>query len=154
MVFVNLDIGTVIWADINEDLGISFELASIGFGVNTAGLAVGCVLFIPLAMKFGRRPIYLVSIAVSLGSTIWQAKMMTAGDLLGANVVSGLAGAISETIIEMTIADMLFLHQRGGANAIFLFVTLIGVFVGPVAAGYSAASQGWRWYVVSRYRHE
>ena len=147
MIFVNLDIGTVIWAPLNIELGIPFEILSISFGVNTAGLAVGCVLFIPLALKFGRRPIYLVSIAVSLGSSIWQARAMNSGDILGANLVSGLAGAISETICQMTIADVFFIHQRGATNAVFLFVTLIGVFVAPVAAGYSAVSQGWRWYV-------
>src|ERR1700761_6237403 len=116
MVFVNVDIGTVIWADLNSDLKTSWAPMTSSFGINCAGLAVGCVLFIPFALKFGRRPVYLVSISVSLATAIWQARMMTTGDLIGTNVVSGLAGSISETICQMTIADVFFVHQRATCN--------------------------------------
>lgn len=145
MVFVAVDIGTVIYGQLNEDLGISFEVCNISFGVNTAGLAVGCILFIPFALKFGRRPVYLMSIAVSLATCIWQGKMQTSGDLLGSNLVAGLAGATAETICQMSIADMFFVHQRGAANAVYLFMVNIGAFLSLIPAGYVAASQGWRW---------
>lgn len=147
MVFVNVDIGTVIWGDLNGDLGISYNILTISFGVNLAALAIGCILFIPFALKFGRRPIYIFSIAASLASAIWQAKIMDAGDLLGTMVVSGLAGSLAETICQMTIADIFFVHQRATANGMYLLWVNVGAFLGPVAAGYSAASQGWRWYV-------
>lgn len=145
MVFVNVDIGTVIWADLNEDLGISFNVMNISFGVNCAGLAVGCVLLIPFALKYGRRVVYLVSIVVSFATCIWQARMRTGGDLLGANLLSGLAGATSETICQMTIADVFFVHQRGAANAVYLFMVNAGSFLALIPAGYVAESQGWRW---------
>ncbi len=67
---------------------------SASFGVNTAGLALGCVIFIPFALKFGRRSIYLVSIAASLATCIWQGRMTSTGDLIGANFVAGLAGSM------------------------------------------------------------
>ena len=146
IVFVYLDIGTVIWADLNEDLGISFNVLNISFGVNCAGLAVSCVLFIPFALKFGRRVVYLISIIVSLATCIWLAKMQTAGDLLGSNLVAGLGGAIAETICQMTIADIFFVHQRTSANAVYLFIINAGAFLSLIPAGYAAASQGWRWY--------
>lgn len=150
MVFVAVDIGTVIYGNLNEDLGISFEVCNISFGVNTAGLAIGCILFIPFALKFGRRPVYLVSITVSLATCIWQGKMQTAGDLLGSNLVAGLAGATAETICQMTIADIFFVHQRGAANAVYLFMVNVGAFLSLIPAGYIAESQGWRWYVTVR----
>lgn len=147
MVFVNVDIGTVVWADLHDQLGIPWAALANSFGVNTAALAIGCVLFIPFALKFGRRPIYLFSTLVSTLTALWQAKMRGSGDLYGAMVVSGLAGSIAETICQMTIADMFFVHQRGTANGVYLLMVNIGAFLGPVASGYSAASQGWRWYV-------
>lgn len=145
MVFVNVDIGTVIWGPVNEELGISFAAMSASFGINCAGLALGCVIFIPFALKFGRRSIYIVSVAGSMATSIWQGRMMTTGDLLGANLVSGLAGSIAETICQMTIADMFFVHQRATCNGVYLLMTNAGAFLAPVAAGYAAASQGWRW---------
>lgn len=103
--------------------------------MNTAGLAIGCVLFIPFALKFGRRIVYLFSISVSLATAIWQARMYTTGDLWGSNVLSGLAGSIAETICQMTIADMFFVHQRGTANGVYIICVNMGAFLAPVAAG-------------------
>ena len=145
MVFVNVDITPVVWASINKDLGISFRSLTVTYGINTAGLGIGCIIFIPFALKFGRRPIYLLSITVSMVSAIWQARVMTVGDLIGSNLISGLAGSISETICQLTVADMFFVHQRATANGAYLLMLSGGVFLGPVAAGYAADSQGWRW---------
>ena len=145
MVFVNLDIGTVVWAATTEELGYSIKNQTYGFGLNTLGLAVGCMLFIPFALKFGRRPIYIFSICVGIGTGIWQARMQNITDLYGSNIISGLGGAIAETLCQMTIADIFFLHQRGRANGLYIVMVNIGAFLAPVAAGYSAASQGWRW---------
>ena len=61
LVFVNVDIGTVIWGDLIVDLGFSVQDLTWSFGFNTAGLAVGCILFIPFALKYGRRVMYVVS---------------------------------------------------------------------------------------------
>ena len=125
--------------------GYTIQQNTWGFGLNTLGLAFGCILFIPFALKYGRRPVYIISAAVDLATAIWQARMRSVGDLYGANLVSGLAGAISETICQMTIADLFFVHQRGTANGVFIIMVNIGAFLAPVAAGYSASSQGWRW---------
>lgn len=103
------------------------------------------MIFIPFALKFGRRPIYLVSILVSFAAAVWSGKIMTAGDILGASAVGGLAGSIAETICQMTIADIFFVHQRGTANGVYLLMVNVGAFLAPVAAGYAADSLGWRW---------
>lgn len=145
IVFALLDINTVIYGDLNADLGFSYTALNQSFASNTAGLALGCVIFIPFALKFGRRPIYLVSIVISLATAIWQARMETVGDLYGANIVAGLAGSISETVVAMTNADLFFVHQRGTITGIYLIMVNAGAFLAPVAAGYSAVSQGWRW---------
>ena len=67
---------------------------------------------------------YLFSTAASLGTAIWQAKMRTTGDLWGSNVLAGIAGSLAETICQMTIADMFFVHQRGTANGIYIVVVV------------------------------
>lgn len=129
----------------NEELGITFQNLNTSFAANCASLAIGCILIIPIAIICGRRPVYIVSTLIQLASTIWQAKMQTTGDLIGSNVLSGLAGAVSESIVQMTISDMFFTHQRATMNAIYLIMVNIGSFLAPVAAGYAATAQGWRW---------
>lgn len=124
---------------------MSFAALTGSFGLCCAGLAIGCVIFIPFALKFGRRPVYLFSITAGVLAAIWSAKMMTVGDLMGTNIVAGLAGSIAETICQMTIADIFFVHQRGTANGVYLLMVNMGAFLAPVAAGYAADSMGWRW---------
>ncbi|KAK4550296.1 hypothetical protein LTR36_003263 [Oleoguttula mirabilis] len=145
MSFVVLDIGTVVWGPMNTQLGISYTIMDYSFAANCAGLALGCVLLVPIAIICGRRPIYLVSTLVQIAGTIWSARTYTARDLIGSNVVTGVAGAISESIVQMTVVDLFFVHQRARMNAVYILMVNTGTFLAPVAAGYSAVSQGWRW---------
>lgn len=68
------------------------------------GLAIGCVVFIPFALKFGRRPVYILTTAVCLLCSIWQAVMKGYVSYVASNLISGLAGAVSETLIQMTVS--------------------------------------------------
>jgi MFS family permease len=145
LIDISLDIGTVIWTPLNTELGISYENLTNSFAVNLAGLGVGCIGLIPLAIIYGRRTLYIVSALVQFGCAVWQAKMQTTGDLIGSNILSGIAGSVSESIVQMTISDLFFVHQRATMNAIYLAMVTIGTFLAPVAAGYCATAQGWRW---------
>jgi hypothetical protein len=146
MTFVLLDISGVAWGPYSSELGLSFNTLNDSTALNYAGLAFGCVLFIPLVYKFGRRPLYILSLLVQLASAIWSAKLNTGGEMLAVSLVSGLGGAISETIVQITIADMFFVHQHATMNSIFLLMQSAGAYLGPVAAGYVViSSQGWRW---------
>ncbi|KAH7401124.1 major facilitator superfamily domain-containing protein [Phaeosphaeria sp. MPI-PUGE-AT-0046c] len=143
--FVQLDIGFTAWGPMQDQLGFSDDDMNLGIAINYGGLAIGCILFIPFVHKYGRRPLYLFSSALQLASVVWQAKVHTFGDLIGSNLISGLGGAISETMVQITIADVFFVHQHGLMNGWYLVATGLGVFLGPVASGYVVESQGWRW---------
>jgi MFS family permease len=43
------------------------------------------------------------------------------------------------------VSDLFFVHQRGTMNGIYLILVIVGNYLGPVAAGYVAVSQNWRW---------
>ncbi|KAG2420000.1 hypothetical protein HFD88_004797 [Aspergillus terreus] len=143
--FTLVDIGTVAWGPMNEQLGISFENMNNSFAANLAGLGVCCIFAIPLAHKYGRRPVYLISLLVQIAGSIWQAKVMTAWELIVSNVVTGVAGAVSEVMVQMTVNDLFFVHQRGRANGIYLVMVSMGAYVALVPAGFITISQGWRW---------
>lgn len=140
-----LDIQSIAYQGYTQQLHLSYQTLNDASAANFAGLAVGCVLFIPLAHKYGRRPLYILSSAVQLAMAIWSGKLQTGGELITANLIMGLGGAISETIVMITIVDMFFVHQHARMNGVFLFMQTLGSTGGPIAAGYIAISQGWRW---------
>lgn len=127
------------------ELGFSVTILNAGSAVNYGGLAIGCFFFIPLVHKYGRRPIYIFSSALQLASCIWQAKVQSVGGFITSNIISGLGGAISEIVVQITIADMFFVHQHATMNEWYVFFQSAGAFLGPVASGYIVNSQGWRW---------
>lgn len=140
-----LDIPPVAYGQLVEDIGITFQLSNVAAALNFAGLAIGGVLLIPFTYRYGRRPIYLISIAVQLAAAIWAARITSKGEYLASSMLGGLGGAISETIVQITIVDLVFVHQYATMNGVFLVTQGVGAYLGPVAAGYIVQSQGWRW---------
>ncbi len=145
LTFVQLDIGFTAWAQYQDELGFGIDTMNGSAAANYAGLAVGCIFLLPLAHKYGRRPLYILSTVAQLASSIWMARTETLADVYVSNILSGLGGAISETIVQITIADLFFVHQHAIMNGWYLFATLTGAYLGPVASGYVVDSQGWRW---------
>ena len=85
------------------DLQVSYPELNQAMSVNFVGLATGCVVFIPFAKKFGRRPVYIVSAAIMLATSFWTARLNSLAELYIANLLQGLAGATNETIAEITV---------------------------------------------------
>lgn len=84
-----------------EQLQVSVDTLNDSAALNYAGLAVGCIFFIPFVHKYGRRPLYILSATIQLAACVWQAKVQTAADILTSALVSGLGGAISETMFKL-----------------------------------------------------
>ena len=87
------------------DMGVTIQQLTYASSSQLAGLALGCLFFIPLTIKYGRRPTYVVSCAVLAGVTWWSARMNTYWELIVTNIVTGLAGAINETAVQMTVSQ-------------------------------------------------
>ncbi|TQV98808.1 hypothetical protein V2A60_007494 [Cordyceps javanica] len=145
MTFVQLDVGFTSWDQYQDELGFSVDFLNASAAINYGGLAVGCVFLVPLVHKYGRRPMYIFSTLLQLLSCVWLGATQTRGDMIGSNLLSGIGGAISETIVQITIADLFFVHHHGAMNGWYLFSTFTGAYLGPVASGYIVNSQGWRW---------
>lgn len=102
-------------------------------------------MLIPFALKYGLRPIYILSSAAQMGIMIWAARTMTGGDWWGVNALQCWVGSLAETMVQMTVSDVFFVHQRGLMNSIYIWASNFGSSLAPVAAGFVTASQGWRW---------
>ena len=98
-----LSIQAIFWQLMVVDLKVTYAQLNRAMSVNFVGLAMGCVLFIPLAKKFGRRPVYIVSTALMLVTSFWLAKLRTLAELYAANFLQGLAGATNESIVQITV---------------------------------------------------
>ncbi|KAF2629703.1 synaptic vesicle transporter [Macroventuria anomochaeta] len=144
-IFGLISAATPTWSAMMEELGFTIELLNNGYATGSAALAVGALLFIPFALKYGRRPMYLLSLIGQIAVMIWSAKMQNSADLILTNLFNCLLGALAEVIVQMTVADVFFVHQRGMMNNLYVWCMSIGGSLMPIAAGYITVDQGWRW---------
>jgi MFS family permease len=86
------------------EMNVTYGQLNNAMSTNYAGLAVGCALFIPFTRKYGRRSTYILSFAVMAATSFWSARMESLVELYLTNLVQGLAGAINETVVEMTVS--------------------------------------------------
>lgn len=94
-----------------QELGFSIGTLNNGYAAGSASLAVGALIFIPFALKFGRRSIYIVSIALQAAVMIWSARINNVADLILTNMCNCILGALAEVIIQMTVAGLSALLQ-------------------------------------------
>ncbi|KAJ5338232.1 hypothetical protein N7452_004960 [Penicillium brevicompactum] len=144
LIFTALTVQAIFWQQMTIDLEVSYTELNRAMSVNFVGLATGCIFFIPFAKKYGRRPVYIISTALMLATTFWTARMHSLTELYITNLLQGLAGATNESIAEITIADLFFVHHRGTMNGLYMSCVMIGSFLTPMAAGAQATRQGWR----------
>lgn len=145
MVYCFVNATSPTWGPMGTELHFSDATLTNTYAIGCATLAVGAPMLIPFALKYGSRPVYVISSAGQLAISIWAARTMTAGDWWGVNAIQCWLGALAEVLIQMTIADVFFVHQRGLMNAIYIWVANVGSNLGVVASGFITDDMGWRW---------
>ncbi|KAB8259763.1 major facilitator superfamily domain-containing protein [Aspergillus pseudonomiae] len=121
MVFTTLDVGTVTWPALMEDLGYGEEYLNNSYASGLAGMAIGCIFFIPAADLLGRKPVYMFASFALVLSNIGSAVFQTRVQYIVLQAIAGLAGSVNDTIIQMT------------------------TYLSLIPTGYIINSQGWRW---------
>lgn len=127
-----------------------------GVSANTAAatngdtiLALGCFMMLqaPIAVKYGRRPVFLLSMLILFTCSIWSAVSQGLPSFLASRVFQGCGMAAYESLVTATIGDIFFVHQRGFRVAIWGLAISLGISIAPIANGYVIASDtlGWRW---------
>ena len=101
-------------------------------------------IWIPLANKYGRRPIYIASTLLGFASALGCAYTKTYGQLLVARVFNGFFPA-GFALAAATVTDLFFYHQRGRAVGFYTITMTTGSHLAPIVGGLIAQFCGWRW---------
>jgi MFS family permease len=117
------------WSSWNLELGFSFEELNNGYATQMAGLATGCMIFVPLALRFGLRSIWLATSLLTLLTALWLGNMSSTWEWYIINLLSGLAGSPNEALIPFVVTELFPVQQRGLMNGIYLSFQLGGVSI-------------------------
>jgi MFS family permease len=97
----------------------SSAVSKVALLFSTTSLAAGVsnLLWVPLAVKYGRRVVYTSSFLGFGLCCIWSARASTYGSLLASRIIASWFSGSTECVAPITIADVFFLHERGKMTA-------------------------------------
>lgn len=104
----------------------------------------GNLFWVPMANKWGRRPVYIFSYLIYFGTSIWLIFDKSYGGFLAARILMGFGAGAAETVAPISIADMFFLHERGTIMSAYTCFLSIGVAIGLVISGLITIDHHWR----------
>lgn len=114
-------------------------------GLYMMGMGVGSVFASPTAILYGKRPVYLASAVIFIGTSIWCAASPSYNSLLVARIFQGVSVSPVECLPSATIAEIFFLHERAYRLGIYTLLLLGGKNLVPLVSAAIIQKLEWRW---------
>ncbi|KAJ5753936.1 uncharacterized protein N7511_008089 [Penicillium nucicola] len=118
----------------------------IAYSVLAMGLSN--LVWMPLALTFGKRPIVIISMAMFLGGIIWSCVAKDYNSLMASRVFASFGYGSIESLGPSILADLFYERNYSSAMAVYAAFLSGGSQIGPVIAGYLIESKGWRWFFI------
>ncbi|KAJ6009163.1 hypothetical protein N7522_004179 [Penicillium canescens] len=133
------------WTVISSETGVSLNNMNGGSALNYLLLGFFNIVWIPSAMKFGRKIVYILSLLILLGGSVWGGFYTGTTQYYIMLAIQGVGTAAYQALIQLTIFDMFFAHERGRMVSIYIFFQQLGSILGLILGGYISDGIGWRW---------
>lgn len=130
---------------IEDDTGIPLGVLNSGVGVQYLFFGWSNLLWQPLGLTYGRRPVLLFSLLACMLCSVWTSYVKSSGEWYVNRFLCGFFYGPIETLIEVCIADIFFLHERGAWIAWYCFMLFSIPFASSIAAGFISDRYGWQW---------
>ena len=133
------------FTDVAETYDMDPHDVALTTGLYMLGLGIGSVIFSPTAILYGKRPVYLFSVIIFAGTSIWGGCSPSFNSLLAARVFQGISVSPVECLPSATIAEIFFLHERAYRIGIYTLLLLGGKNLVPLVSAAIIGRFGWRW---------
>ncbi|KAI4715994.1 MFS general substrate transporter [Aureobasidium sp. EXF-10727] len=130
---------------IAEETSLTLNELNNGTGYMFLFFGWGCIVWQPLALQYGKRPVYLFSILATMGIQLWAPYTKSNGQWIANKILQGFFGAPIESLCEISVTDVWFQHERGKYLGLYALLLAGSNFLAPVLAGFIADGQGWQW---------
>ncbi|KAK7538432.1 major facilitator superfamily domain-containing protein [Phyllosticta citribraziliensis] len=127
--------------------GFEHHISKIAYFFTTSALMQGMsnLFWMPLVVKYGRRPAYVLSFTMYTVCAAWAGGATSYDSELAARIFMGFGAGAAECLAPLTISDMFFLHERGAIMAIYTCFLSAGVSGGIIISGLITIKHDWRY---------
>ncbi|KAI1859138.1 hypothetical protein JX265_010615 [Neoarthrinium moseri] len=131
---------------LQDEFGVSYTAINATVSVFMALCAISPLVWSAFADWKGRRPLYIMSLAVYLVANVLMAALpANFGALVFLRMLQAFGCSSVISLGAGTIADITEPAHRGFAMAIFLLGPNLGPTLGPVLGGVITGQASWRW---------
>jgi MFS family permease len=124
----------------------SFTDMALLTGYHLLGVGLAGFIFVPSARIWGKRHLYILGTVIVIFSSIWGgATGPHYGSFLWARIFQGIGLAPFEALVNASVGDLYFLHERGLRMALSNLALFGGAFLTPVFVGMIADRIGYEW---------
>jgi len=133
------------FVSIAKEIGITVDVLSesTAWLILTLGLCV--FIFNPAAKIWGKRPVYVLCSIILFVVSIWGAVADSYGSFLGSRILGALGMAPYEVLVQATISDLYFVHERATRLAVWNLFLLCGIAGAGFISGYIIEDLGYKW---------
>lgn len=133
------------YSDISKELDVSVQDASYLTSVQIAILGVAPLFWKPLSNRYGRRPIFLLSLICSLVCNIGCAKSSDYASLMVCRALVAFFISPASAIGSAVVMETTFKKDRARYMGVWTLMITLGVPIGPFIFGFVAYRAGYHW---------
>ncbi|KAF2221371.1 putative MFS transporter [Elsinoe ampelina] len=124
----------------------NFTLIALLTGWHLLGVGLAGFIFVPSARVWGKRHLYILGTVIIIISSVWGGLSgKNYKSLLAARVFQGVGLAPFEALVNASVGDLFFVHERGKRMALSNLALFGGAFFTPVVVGKMTSTLGWEW---------
>ncbi|GJE88175.1 MFS general substrate transporter [Phanerochaete sordida] len=129
---------------IAKDLNTTGSVVNVAVSLSIFANAFGSLFWATYSGYYGRKPIYLTSIAFEAVGSFGVAISRSVPQLLVCRVVQAFGASSGLSVGVGVIGDIYKLEERGGASGIFFSAVLLGAALAPLVGGTTSHYYTWR----------
>ncbi|KAJ6027626.1 uncharacterized protein N7446_003778 [Penicillium canescens] len=133
------------YSTIAEELGVGLQNASYLTSLQIAILGGAPLFWKPLSDRFGRRPIFLLSLICSLICNIGCAKSATYASLAACRALVAFFISPASAIGSAVVMETTFKKDRARYMGVWTLMITLGVPIGPFIFGFVTYRAGYHW---------
>ncbi|KAH7363799.1 major facilitator superfamily domain-containing protein [Rhexocercosporidium sp. MPI-PUGE-AT-0058] len=114
----------------------------------TTGIIIGGVspfIWTPLTNFYGRRPITLLAVLLTILGGVGSGASPNFSALLGTRALCGFGFGGMMSVGTACVNDMFFLHERGEKTGVYSIFVTNGAHVAALIGGFLGQKAGWEW---------
>ncbi|KAF5004120.1 hypothetical protein FDECE_9334 [Fusarium decemcellulare] len=103
------------------------------------------IWWMPTANIIGRRFVFLTTLCICLSTAVWLGSFHGTAQWMLNMAINGIGTSAYQAIIQLSVFDTFFAHERGRSLGFYLFGQQLGSILGLITGGSMADTVGWRW---------